>query len=266
MPGSPKNSGVSDEADVVTDAILGGRLRLRQFRRGHRAGTDAVLLAAFVRLEADDVFVDVGAGVGTVGLALALRAPGLEGRLLEAEPGTAALAGENCRLNDVESRVSVALADLFDPAMRRGAGLADERASLVVTNPPFFRSHEGRPSPDPARAMAHALGRHPEPRDHADWLRASLALLAPKGRCCLIHRPDALPALLGAGEGRLGAIEIVPVHARAGTPAIRVLLSGVKGSRAPLRIGPALILHEADGRFTPQAEALHRGEDWHRDP
>ena len=79
-----------------------------------------------------------------------------------------------------------------------------------------------------------------------------LALLRPGGRFVMIHRPDALAAILAAIENRLGALALLPVHPRAGAGAHRLLVSGVKGSKAPLRIAPALILHEADGRLTPR--------------
>ncbi|HEX4765437.1 MAG TPA: methyltransferase [Lichenihabitans sp.] len=248
------------DVDIVTDAILAGRLRLRQPRTGHKAGTDAILLAAAADLRKDDRIVDVGAGVGTIGLALALREATLTGVLLEIDPATGALAGENCRLNGLDGRLCVAVADLFDRASREAAGLSDGTASLVVTNPPFLSGHESRPSPHPGRARAHSLeatdGRH----RHGDWLRAASSLLAPKGRLHLIHRPDALPALLVACEGRLGALRIRPIFGKPGAPAIRIILSGVKGSRAPSSIEPALILHEEDGRFTAAAEAIHRGD------
>ncbi len=248
------------DGDVVTDHVLDGRVALRQTRRGHRAGTDAVLLAASVRPEPCDRLVDVGAGVGTVGLILALREPGLSGHLLEADPESAALARQNCRLNDVEAQLSVVEANLFDPPMRRAAGLLDERASLVVTNPPFYVGEETRVSADARKARAHVVGHGSTGCGHGDWLRAALALLSPKGRLVMIHRPEALPALLSASEGRLGGIAVVPVHAKAEGPAVRILLSGRKGSRAPMRIERGLILHDAAGRFTAEAESLHRGE------
>jgi tRNA1(Val) A37 N6-methylase TrmN6 len=74
-----------------------------------------------------------------------------------------------------------------------------------------------------------------------------------------------LAAILGAAENRLGALALIPVHPRAGASAHRILVAGVKGSKAPLRIAPGLALHEADGRLTSEADALHRGErlvDW----
>ena len=99
----------------------------------------------------------------------------------------------------------------------------------------------------------------------AGWIRACLALLAPGGTFVMIHRPDALPAILAAADSRLGALALLPVHPRADAPAHRLLVSGRKGSKAPLRIVPGLVLHGADGRLTPEADALHRGErrlDW----
>ncbi len=246
--------------EVVTDALLDGRLVLRQPRRGHRAGTDAVLLAAACTARPGDVLVDVGCGVGTVGLAVALREPGVTGFLLDDDPLVSGLARENCRVNRVESRIAVVTADLFDAAARRGAGLPDGRADVVVTNPPFFDAATTRPSTDAAKARAHVLGAASEPHGHADWLRAATALLAPKGCLYAIHRPEALPELLQGCEGRLGAVVLMPVHAKPDGPAIRVLISGVKGSRAPLKMLLPLVLHRSDGTFTAEAEALHRGE------
>ena len=90
------------------------------------------------------------------------------------------------------------------------------------------------------------------------WLRASLALLRPGGDFALIHRADALADLLAALEGRLGGVEIFPVFPREGAAATRVVLRGRKGSKAPPALLPGLVLHEADGGFTPRASDLHR--------
>ena len=39
-------------ADITEDAFLGGQLRLKQKRSGHRAGHDAILLAAATQVRA----------------------------------------------------------------------------------------------------------------------------------------------------------------------------------------------------------------------
>jgi tRNA1(Val) A37 N6-methylase TrmN6 len=256
MPGSPTSCAVAESRPTTVDRLLGGRLSLYQGRAGHRAGTDAVLLAAAAAAMTDPgSFVDVGAGVGTAGLALALRWPGARGLLLEADPGAAELGRCNCTLNGVQERVAVVQADLFNHAACQAGGLLPERAALVVTNPPFYRADEVRASPDAGRAAAHVLG----PQSHGDWLRAAVALLAPSGRFLAIHRPAALPALLLAAAGRLGALVVRPVRARPRGDAVRILLGGTKGSRAPLRIAPDVVLHADDGSFTAEAEAIHQG-------
>src|SRR5215472_6703225 len=94
-----------DCTDLSEDAVLGGRLRLRQPRRGHRVGHEAVLLAAFCPVRAGDRVVELGAGVGAAGLALAARVPGASITMIELDPQLAALAEENARLNGLAERV-----------------------------------------------------------------------------------------------------------------------------------------------------------------
>jgi tRNA1(Val) A37 N6-methylase TrmN6 len=239
------------------DAWLGGRLRLLQPPRGaHRAGTDAVLLAAAAGEGAGTVH-DLGASTGAVGLAVAIRSPEARVLLVERDPAAAALARANIELNALGERAAVVEADVTAPAsVRRAAGLLPDSADLVLTNPPFFEGTAHRTSPDPARASAHAL-----PEGGLDaWLRTCADLLRPRGRLVLIHRADALPACLRALDGRFGGVSVRPVHARAEEPAIRVLIAGVRGSRAAFSLRPPLVLHGPDGRFTPEVEALHRGE------
>jgi tRNA1(Val) A37 N6-methylase TrmN6 len=90
-------------------------------------------------------------------------------------------------------------------------------------------------------------------------------MLAADGRFVMIHRPDALSVILAAIGSRLGAVALMSVHPTIGASAHRLLVSGVKGSKAPLRLAPGLVLHGAGGRLTDEADAIHRGErlvDW----
>jgi tRNA1(Val) A37 N6-methylase TrmN6 len=252
-------------ADGLTeDKWLGGRLALLQPRRGHRVGTDAALLAAAAGDARRGRIVDVGAGVGAVGLALAKRSALASADLVEIDPELAALAERNAALNGLQARARVLRLDVLDGRERREAGLV-ESADWVVTNPPFFEPKAVRVSPDEGKARAHVLSEAETGASLADWISSSLAILAPGGRFVMIHRPEALPMILAALENRLGATALLPVHPHAGASAHRLLVSGVKGSKAPLRIAPGLILHGADGRLTAEADALHRGErliDW----
>src|SRR5229473_3780911 len=83
---------VEEKSRAFTDdAVLGGRLRLRQPARGHRVGHDAILLAAACPARAGERVVDLGAGVGAAGLALAARVPDATVTLVEIDPELAAL-------------------------------------------------------------------------------------------------------------------------------------------------------------------------------
>src|SRR5262249_58944603 len=54
-------------AEVTEDAVLGGKLRLKQPTGGHRFGHDAILLAAACPARAGERVVDLGAGGGPAG-------------------------------------------------------------------------------------------------------------------------------------------------------------------------------------------------------
>ena len=219
------------------DGFLEGRLRLRQSAGGHRAGTDAVLLAGATPPDQTGLVLDIGAGAGAVGLMAAILAPAATIGLVEIDPESCALARANIAENGLGARCSVREADALSAKSRRAAGLVDEQAALVLTNPPFHEAGRVRVAPDARKARAHVMS-----APLADWARACLALLAPGGTFVMIHRAEALAECLAAVEGRLGGVAIQPVHTRAGAPATRILLSGVKGSKAPLSILPALSL------------------------
>ena len=90
---------MTDSGALTEDAFLGGQLRLRQPKSGHRAGHDAMLLAAATPARAGDRVVDFGAGVGAAGLAVARRIPGIGLVLVEIDAGLADLARGNAAAN-----------------------------------------------------------------------------------------------------------------------------------------------------------------------
>jgi tRNA1(Val) A37 N6-methylase TrmN6 len=243
-------------ADGVTeDAVLGGRLRLRQPQRGHRVGHDAILLAAACPARAGDTIVDLGAGVGAAGLALAARVPGTTVALVEVDPRLAALADENARLNRMEARVRAVALDVTAPARAfSSAGIDTDSAARVLMNPPFNDPARQRASPDAARALAHAA-----PRSLlAPWVKTATRLLRARGTLTLIWRADGLADVLTALAGAFGAVAVTPVHPTADKPAIRILATAIKASRAPLLLLPPLVLADASGRPTAAAEAVLR--------
>jgi tRNA1(Val) A37 N6-methylase TrmN6 len=242
--------------DLTDDAVLGGRLRLVQKRRGHRTGHDAILLAAAVPARSGDRAVDIGAGVGAAGLALAARVPGVEVTLVEVDTELSALAAENIARNGLETRVRAVTVDVAAGADEFSArGLEPGFADHVLMNPPFNDPARQNLSPDPGRRSAHAAAAG----TLGAWVEVAARLLHSAGTLTLIWRADGLGEALAALDGRFGGIAVLPVHGRADQPAIRVILCGSKGSRAPLALLPGLALNDENGRPTVEAEAVLRG-------
>lgn len=252
--GTMTKPAVTGFGDVTEDMVLGGQLRLRQPKRGHRAGHDAILLAAAVPARAGDRVVEFGAGVGTAGLALARRVPGLDLVLIEIDENTAALARDNAAANGIAAQVLAfdvtASADAFV-----AAGLPPDSADMVLMNPPFNDAERHRASPDPARQSAHMAAAD----TLATWIHAARRMLKSGGVMTLIWRADGLPQVLAPLERGFGSLAILPVHPNPQGAAIRVIVSAVKGGRAPLALHAGLVLQDPDGEGGAEAAAVLGG-------
>jgi tRNA1(Val) A37 N6-methylase TrmN6 len=246
----------SPSSAPTADAFLGGALEVLQPAKGYRAGLDGVLLAAAVAARPGDRVLDVGAGVGVVGLAVARRLPLVRVTLIEREARLAAMARENIVRNALSQRVHIIEADIARP-LSENAELAGAAESFqhVVANPPYHTEGHGTAAEDPAKAGAHAM-----PEGSLDrWVRFMAAMARPGGTATLINRADALKEILTSLDGRFGGAVVLPLHPREGEPASRVLVQAVKGSRAPMELQPGLVLHNSDRGFRPQVEAILRG-------
>jgi tRNA1(Val) A37 N6-methylase TrmN6 len=238
-----------ERLEITEDAVLGGRLRLRQPRFGHRVGHDAILLAAATPARPGECAVELGAGVGAAGLALAKRVDGVRVTLVEIDRTLCALAQDNARLNGLDSRVNVRACDVAD-VVTSGLGSADR----VLMNPPFNDPARLQLSPDPARRLAHAASADTLAR----WIGVAAGLLASGGTLSLIWRADGRADLERALRGEFGNVHILPVQPHVDAPAIRVLVRAEKGGSAARVLLPGLILNGPDGRPTPAAEAVLR--------
>ncbi|MGE3530005.1 MAG: tRNA1(Val) (adenine(37)-N6)-methyltransferase, partial [Methyloceanibacter sp.] len=239
-----------------TDDLLGGRISVIQPRGGHRAGSDAVFLAASVPARAGARALDIGAGAGVAGLCLLARVRGLDVTAVEIDETLAALAARNAAENGFAGQFRAIAADVTAPGKALAAsGLKRESYHYLIANPPFYAERSVRAAPDKARATAHVM----REGGLAAWVRFFAAMAAPNGLLTVIHRPDCLPELLGLLEGRFGAIAVFPLFSKPGEAATRIIVQGKKGSRAGLSLLPGLLLHDANGSYTEAAEAVLRG-------
>ena len=252
-------AGAPEEDAPTQDAFHRGRFVLVQPRRGHRAGLDAMLLAAAVPDGFCGLLADLGAGAGAAGLGVAARCPGARVLLVEREPqmiAHARLTLDHAANASFRGRVDLLAADVtLAGKARRAAGLADNAFDFAVMNPPFNEGAD-RASPDALRRAAHVMERGL----FDSWLRTAGAILKPRGSVALIARPQSLDEILAALRGRFGGAALMPVHPRASDPAIRIIVRAVRGSRAALALHPPLVLHDGDGTgFSARADAAING-------
>jgi tRNA1(Val) A37 N6-methylase TrmN6 len=247
---------MTDPAGELTeDAFLGGQLRLRQRKSGHRAGHDAVLLAAATPARSGHRVIDFGAGVGAAGLALARRVAGLELILVEIDEGLAELARDNARSNAIAAEIIVL--DLNAGAEAFAAlGLTSDSADVVLMNPPFNDPARHRASPEKTRKIAHVA----TAETLQSWIHAARRTLKSGGTLSLIWRADGLSEVLAALDRGFGSLAILPVHGDPAAPAIRVLVRAVKGGKAPTRLYAALMLNDESGVPNKQVQEILAGK------
>lgn len=242
--------------DVSDDLFLGGALRVLQPRDGFRSGIDAVLLAASIPDVGSARVLEAGCGAGVVSLAIARRCTDFVVDAIEIEEINAKIAIENAERNNLEDRVSVFHGDLCDPVTKLELlGLKRNSYDFVVANPPFYNESEMRISDNPLRRSA----KRAKADTLEEWVRFLTAMAGPKGVLSMIHRAEKLEEILAVISGRFGAVKVLPLHPKAGASANRVIVQGVKGSRAPLTICQGLVLHDEDGNYLPGVMALCKG-------
>ena len=235
--------------ELTEDALLGGRMRIRQPARGYRVNVDTLLLAAAVEVHDGMRLMEAGCGVGAASIAVAIRNENITLLGVERETNIAEVARENVALNAMTQRIEIASGDALDK--KASFGVFDG----VFFNPPFDAQGEGR-APSQERVHAHVTDVSVE-----RWIIGLADRLKGDGALTLIHRAAKLPEILAALEGRLGGPEVIPIRPRAEEPAKRVIVRARKGSRAPLRLLRGIDLHDASGaKYTPETDAFLKGE------
>ena len=223
-------------------AFLDGRIIAAQPQDGFQSGSDAVFLAAAVPAREGEKALEFGSGSGVASLCLEARVPGVVITSVERDPDLAALANRNAQVN--KSKAHFISADIFalPTELKRDF-------DQVFANPPFHG--EGQVSPDVARAAAlmddGRLG---------DWLKLGLQRTVSGGYFTGILRADRLNEALAALPQK--GVAAFPLFPRAGEAPKRVIVQARNGSRAPFALLPGLVLHQMDGSWTPEADAVLR--------
>ena len=247
--------------DTTEDRLLGGRVTIFQPTGGYRAAIDPVLLAAAIPATRTDLVLDAGSGTGAASLALAARVEGCQVTGLEAQAELVTLARSSARESSLSNQVSFQKGNLLSPPDTLNPGSWDH----VMANPPYLAAGHGNPPPDEAKRAATVES------DAVlnDWLGFLSVMVADGGTITLVHRFDRVDEVV-AGLGRnAGDVVVFPLWQKhQNGEAKRVIVQArqvrrankgeAKDGKRETRTSSGLVLHQSDGGFTTEAEAVLR--------
>ncbi|MBE6596707.1 MAG: SAM-dependent methyltransferase [Ruminococcaceae bacterium] len=213
------------------------KIRLIQKKDGLTFGTDAYLLAAYMKPQKNGRAAELGSGTGIISLLLAARERFSEIHAFEVQQDFAELSERNAALNSLDNMISVHRADVRDVRPEDVGGELD----VVFSNPPYMLVSSGKANLSDAKNIA----RHEVFGGIGDFCAAAKRMLKFGGKFYCVWRPDRLTALLSAlAENKLELKKMTFVHADTNAKPSMVLISATKGGAPSLEVTPPLILHE----------------------
>lgn len=235
-----------ERLDEVND-----RLRLIQKTDGLTFGTDALLLAAFIRKKGNTA-LELGGGSGIISLLLAARERFSFIRSAELQPSYAELISRNAALNGLSHRLEAVATDVRRHEALGIAGSYD----AVFSNPPYMTTDCGFPCAEDAKNIA----RHEVSGGISDFASAAAAMLKYGGSFYVVYRPERMADLLSACRAcKLEAKRMTFVHARASLPPSMLLAEFRLGGKSGLTVTRPLVLTEADKNTADYDFLLNNG-------
>ena len=243
-------------ADETLDAIS-GHFRVFQLRKGHRFSTDDLLTAWYGTAWAPSprLVLDLGSGIGSVGMIAAWRVPGGRFVTVEAQEDSVRLARKSAAYNGLDDRYGIRHADFRDP----GALGAEERFDLVLASPPYFPVGTGVEGDHPQKIACRFELRG----DIGDYAKAAAAHLQPGGFFACVYPEERRDALESAArDAALAVVRRRPVVFREGGPPLVTLFGMLRAEDLPVEMRdrtwaePPLVIRSADGSVHPEYAAV----------
>jgi tRNA1(Val) A37 N6-methylase TrmN6 len=256
----PVPPGASSDADIPADQsldALSGHFRIFQLRAGHRFSTDDLLTAWYGTTWAPSAgrVLDLGSGIGSVGMIAAWRLRGACFVTIEAQEVSVALARRSAAYNGLEDRYDIRCADFRTP----GALRVDESFDLILGSPPYFPIGTGIEGDHPQKVACRFELRG----DIGDYARTAVAHLAAGGLfACVFPEEQRARVERAAGDAGLVIVRRRPVVFREREPPLVSLLAMMRGSDLPewmhdrTWVEPPLVIRTADGGVHPEYSAV----------
>ncbi len=234
-----------------------GKIKVIQ-KQGLGYGVDAVLLAGFSAGETGAKPIpegaevaDLGTGSGIVAMIIAHKIPHTRICGMELRSDACDRARKSIEISELSDRVFVENIDIADFAynMNKIGCTAEHFAKYdaVVSNPPYFKKNSAIPSESSDKYIA----RHETSAELADFLLAAARMLKDGGDLYMVHRPDRMVDVLS--EMRAAGLEpkeLQLVTPRQGEAANIMLVHGIKGGGAELKLLPEIPVHDEKQNYT----------------
>ncbi len=242
------------DMEVIETTLLRGRVKLLQPKVGFHASIDSVFLAAAVPVKDRFKVLDVGCGVGSVGLCITSRNKNISLTGIDIQSELIDLACQNATLNGVTER-----SRFFQGDIQSEKAVPDNEFNVVVMNPPYLEDGTHTSSPEKIKATSHGEGI--SGADLADWVKYAHRKLKQGGHLTMIHRADRLDDVIVTLEKKrwFGSLVIYPLWSHTGEDAKRVIIQARKERYAPLILKPGMVIHEENGQYTDAAQKILNG-------
>ena len=214
-------------------------IKLIQKKNGLNFGTDAFLIASFIKAQKNAIAVELGGGTGIISLLCASREKLGKIYCLEIQKDFSDIIDRNAQLNSLDNKVSSLCADVRDI---RSTDLGFE-VDVVFSNPPYMKADSGKRNESDEKYIA----RHEVCGDIGDFCACAKRLLKHGGFFYCVWRPDRLTDLICAmRENSLEPKEICFVHANTKSAPSMVLIKAKKGASSGAIICEPLFLNKDD--------------------
>ncbi len=210
-----------------------------------RYGIDAVLLSGFARVKPGERVLDMGTGTGIIPILLSAKTKGRSFVGLEIQPRSADMAERSVAYNHLEDRIQIVTGDIKEAA----AVFAPASFDVVVSNPPYMTGKHGLVNPEEAKAIA----RHEILCTLEDVISQAAAVLTPKGRFYMVHRPFRLAEIMKV----LMKYHLEPKRMQLVYPFVDrepniVLIEACKNGNPRIAVEKPLIVYEKPGVYTKE--------------
>lgn len=224
-------------------------LKIIQRKGGFSFGTDALLLAAFIRPRKYGTAADFGSGCGAISLLCAASGKFAHITAFEAQSEYADLCRRNAKLNCLDKIIETRNEDI------RALESGKEKYSVIFTNPPYMRSDSGKQAADGGRNAA----RHELRGGIGDFCRAAAAALRWGGSFYAVYRPDRLVDLLSSmRESSIEPKRLCMVQRDDKHEPCLVLAEGIRGGGSSLKVMPTLMLSDTEGNVTDRTSLIYK--------